>query len=136
MPSKHGSENRITKSSLFSSRFAEAGSLTVAAQGRTGRIGWAETKYQPKRRFQPRDEPGMLGAHDEHVSRFSLGRGPALSTNNVLRSYSAHPNSRAHLDCPSQSRAAAFGHIHSSPCASSWQGARNRVYISAFLQAS
>jgi len=32
----------------------------------------------------------MLGAHDEHVSRFSFGRGPALSTNNVLRSYSAH----------------------------------------------
>jgi hypothetical protein len=66
------------------------------------RIGWAETKYQPKLRFQPRDtedgmpvrqsrgEPGMFGAHDEHVSRFSYGRVPALSANNVLRSYSAH----------------------------------------------
>src|SRR5216683_6358476 len=33
---------------------------------------------------------GCLAPHDEHVSRFSFGRGPALSTNNVLRSYSAH----------------------------------------------
>src|ERR1700681_1158141 len=46
------------------------------------------------------------------------------------------PNSRAHLDCPIQGRASAFGHIGPAPWSSAWQGARNRVYISAFLQGS
>src|SRR6202171_1559841 len=46
------------------------------------------------------------------------------------------PNSRAHLDCPIQGRASAFGHIGPAPWSSAWQGARNRVHISAFLQGS
>src|ERR1022692_3415826 len=46
------------------------------------------------------------------------------------------PKSRAHLDCPTQGRASAFGHIGPAPSWSAWQGARNRRYISAFLQGS
>src|ERR1700730_6073991 len=46
------------------------------------------------------------------------------------------PNSRAHLDCPIQGRASAYGHIGPAPWSSAWQGARNRVNISAFLQGS
>src|SRR6202521_5493971 len=46
------------------------------------------------------------------------------------------PKSRAHLDCPIQGRASAFGHIGPAPWWSAWQGARNRGYISSFLQGS
>src|SRR5713226_7240847 len=44
--------------------------------------------------------------------------------------------STAHLDSPNQGRASAFGHIVPEPWSSAWQGARNRVYIAAFLQGS
>jgi len=41
-------------------------------------------------------------------------------------------NSKAHLDCPNQGRASAFGRIVPARSSSARQGARNRGYISAF----
>jgi len=65
----------------------------------------------------------------------SAGPQPRLDstpTHSRLKSLWRALNSKAHLDCPNQGRASAFGHIVPARSSSARQGARNRGYISAF----